>query len=116
MTTTTSIDSARQPTIYTYAEWKAEGTRRFGPDQSRWRFVCPVCRHVASVADYLVAGARMSQIGIACVGHWTGGTGHMGQPVPDQPCNFAGDGLLQFNMVRVQFTKTVELVFQFAPD
>ena len=26
-------------------EWKAEATRRFGPDMLKWRFRCPMCGH-----------------------------------------------------------------------
>ena len=33
-------------------EWKAEATRRFGPDMLKWRFRCPMCGHVASVQDF----------------------------------------------------------------
>lgn len=38
----------------TKSEWEAEAERRFGPDANGWRFVCPACGHVASVA--LAAG------------------------------------------------------------
>ena len=39
-------------------EWKAEATRRFGPDMLKWRFRCPMCGHVASVQDFKDAGAK----------------------------------------------------------
>ena len=39
-------------------EWKAEATRRFGPDMLKWRFRCSMCGHVASVQDFKNAGAK----------------------------------------------------------
>lgn len=40
----------------THKDWMDEGARRFGPDVTQWRFICPVCHHEASVQDWLDAG------------------------------------------------------------
>ena len=86
----------------TYDEWMAEGTRLFGPDQQTWRFVCPVCKHVATPADWKAAGASEGAIGFSCVGRWG--------PNPRDafergkkpgPCNYAGGGLFRLNPVTV---------------
>lgn len=34
-------------------DWRREGVRRFGPRMREWRFSCPVCGHVAKVADFV---------------------------------------------------------------
>lgn len=38
-------------------DWQAEAVRRFGPDQMKWKFVCPSCGHVASIQDWKDAGS-----------------------------------------------------------
>ena len=37
----------------TWPEFLAEGKKRFGENRNDWRFVCPACGHVQSVADFL---------------------------------------------------------------
>lgn len=54
----------------TYHEWNEEGESLFGPDRSQWRFVCPYCNTVASVADYQSVHAPVRQIGRACIGNF----------------------------------------------
>jgi hypothetical protein len=84
----------------THAEWLAEGERRFGTDKTAWRFVCPACGHVASVADWKAAGAPEAAVAFSCVGRWTGakreafGDGK-------GPCNYTGGGLFALNPVTV---------------
>ena len=54
-------------------EWKAEATRRFGPDMLKWRFRCPMCGHVASVQDFKDAGAKSPNCAYQeCLGRYTG--------------------------------------------
>jgi len=55
----------------TYEEWIAEGERLFGKDTKAWKTVCPVCKNVASAAEYIAAGAPHEQIGFSCIGRWT---------------------------------------------
>jgi len=35
------------------ADWLAKGTELFGDDPKLWRFVCPNCKHVQSIADFI---------------------------------------------------------------
>jgi hypothetical protein len=102
-------------TAYTLEEWRAEAERRFGKDPMGWKFVCPSCGHVQSVADYKAAGAPSSACAFSCVGRWmpkekTGdGFGKPG------PCNYAGGGLIHLNPVRVAYPDGTEAqAFQFA--
>jgi hypothetical protein len=93
---------------YTLAEWRAKATELFGDDSLKWKFVCPVCLHVASVQDWKDAGAPMQSAARSCVGRWTGahpavikGTiGPNGFPGKG-PCNYAGGGLFQLNPISV---------------
>ena len=88
-------------TRYTLAEWQAEAQRRFGNDSAKWAFVCPICKHVATVDDYRKAGAPEGAVGFSCIGRWVpnsrvafGGEGK-------GPCNYTGGGLFKLNPVRV---------------
>lgn len=98
----------------TYAEWVAEGERRFGKNLTKWRFVCPVCGHVASAQDYKDAGAPESEVGFSCVGRWSGfnrdafglnpdsiASGKLPPAEGPGPCNYAGFGLINVNPVAV---------------
>lgn len=83
--------------LLTHAEWIAEGERRFGGDQLKWRFVCPGCGHVAAVEDWKRVGAASWDAGVSCIGRWIpnareflGGTG-------PGPCNYSGGGLFGLN-------------------
>lgn len=98
----------------THEEWTAEATRRFGPDPMGWRFVCPVCGHVASVRDWKDAGAPESAVAFSCVGRWSGGKGSMMQKIPEQPCDYAGGGLFRLNPVIVTRGEETHHVFAFA--
>lgn len=84
----------------THAQWSAEGARRFGPDVLTWRFVCPSCGHVASVDDWVKAGAK-NQVAFSCIGRSVGGREAFGEG--KGPCNYAGGGLFRLNPVTVAF-------------
>lgn len=88
----------------TYAEWLAEAEELFGKDPMNWRFVCPVCGHVAAVRDYKDAGAPSTAAGFSCVGRWLPDSkdamSHDGES--GGPCNYAGGGLFRMNPVRVK--------------
>lgn len=98
--------------------WFAEGTRRFGPDIDNWRFVCPVCAHVASVADWRAAGAGEGAIAYSCIGRWLGvdqKTAFCAKGMG--PCNYAGGGLFGFNPVRVVRPNGIAVdLFEFASE
>jgi hypothetical protein len=56
----------------THEEWKTEARKRFGDDSMGWRFVCPSCGHIASVADWKAAGAGEGEIAFSCIGRRLG--------------------------------------------
>lgn len=98
----------------TAAEWRAEAVRRFGADPMAWRFVCPVCKHEQSVADYKAAGAPEGTVAFSCVGRWIEGASEAFSGRPG-PCTYAGGGLFALNPIRVTTDdgKTID-VFAFA--
>lgn len=84
----------------TKADWEARGTKLFGPDQLKWRFVCPACGNVAAVEDYKPFKAKGAQPDSAthnCIGRYDG---HDAVPMGTaKPCNYTGYGL--FNLCPV---------------
>jgi hypothetical protein len=82
-------------------EWLAEAERRFGPDPMNWRFVCPVCKHVASVADWRDAGAPEGAVAYSCVGRWLAESSDAFTEGSPGPCNYAGGGLFRLNPIEV---------------
>lgn len=99
----------------THAEWVAEGRRLFGEDTMQWRFVCPSCWHIASVADWKEAGAPEGAVAFDCVGRYDG---HMDRPMCSKPgpCNYTGAGLFKLNPVAVRFPDgKMRRAFAFAP-
>ena len=91
-------------TTYTQEEWRAEAVRRFGEDHKQWKFVCPVCKYVQSVQDYLDANAPQGAIGFSCVGRYIEGEAKQAFDVSvkeEGPCNYAGGGLFRLNPITV---------------
>lgn len=100
---------------YTSDEWFDEGKRRFGPNCLEWRFVCPICDHVAAMQDWKDAGAPATHVGYSCVGCWIEGSAEAftGKPVNGNgPCNYSGLYLL--NPIFVRTEDGVKRVFDFA--
>ena len=89
----------------TRAEWHAEGTALFGKDEMTWRFVCPSCKHVASVQDWKDAGAHTEHVAFSCVGRWLGADGSKTFKGKGGPCNYAGGGLIGMNPIEVDGTR-----------
>lgn len=92
----------RKQVTMTHAEWLAEAERRFGSDALKWRFECPSCGHVASVADWKNAGAGQGEVAFSCIGRRIGGRDAFGEK-GGGPCNYAGGGLFAINPVTVEF-------------
>lgn len=85
----------------TKEEWIKQGTEIFGADQMTWKFVCPVCGYVQSVADYKEAGAPFSAVAFSCIGRYLKTSRDAFSKEGDGPCNYAGGGLLKLNPVEV---------------
>lgn len=105
------------PTKYrSREEWRAKAVSLFGQNQLCWRFICPACKHIATVADWFEHDAPQGAVAFSCVGRWSGpkreafGKG-------EGPCDYAGGGLIGLNPVHVIDAaggKDLD-VFQFAP-
>lgn len=88
----------RVTTTYASLEaWLSEGVRRFGKDTNAWRFVCPCCQHVASVADWKAAGAGQGEIGFSCIGRRMAAPPRGAFGKGPGPCDYAGGGLFRLN-------------------
>ena len=86
----------------TYPEWVAEGEALFGADRDNWKFVCPACGNVASVADYKASEAPVGAIGFSCLGRFLPHCRRaFGEKGPG-PCDYSGGGVIGLNPVRVQ--------------
>jgi len=86
-------------------EWLARGRELFGEDTLKWRFKCPRCGRVISVADWYTAGAPIGAVAFACIGRYVNWAG----------CDYAGGGLFHLNPVRVTDDNgTMREVFEFA--
>lgn len=89
--------------VMSKAEWLALGEKLFGPDFKQWRFVCPSCGHVQSVADFepfAEQGATPSSAYFNCIGRYDG---HGDVPLFTKPgpCNYTSGGLFCFSPVLV---------------
>lgn len=92
--------------MMTFEEWIAEGTRRFGADQKDWQFICPSCDHVASVQDWLDAGAPEGAIAFSCIGRYSGDDNDSASKAfknAGGPCNYTGGGLFALNPILISF-------------
>lgn len=97
-----------------HADWLAEAERRFGKYPHQWAFVCPVCGHVATIADWLNAGASESAVAFSCIGRYRPGAAAAFSGKPG-PCNYAGGGLFRLNPVHVVFPDgSTRETFEFA--
>lgn len=86
----------------TYEEWVEEGTRLFGSDKRKWKFVCPACGHIQSVQDYIDAGASDGSIAFSCIGRSMGTARRaFGDTGRSGPCDYAGGGLIGLNPINV---------------
>lgn len=96
----------------TFEEWMAEGTRRFGADQMLWKFKCPSCGHVASVADWKKVGASEGEVAFSCIGRHLDGAKTIFQK--PGPCNYTGGGLFRLNPVHISKDGKTHQYFEFA--
>ena len=102
----------------TYEEWKAEGVKRFGERQNDWNFVCPVCGHIASIQDYIDAGAPDGAIGFSCIGRWKKGSRSAFDASEEDkdktPCDYSSGGLICVSPIRVTHDGKEYKYFNFA--
>lgn len=106
-----------------YKTWVEEAKKRY-KSSKEIRLRCPVCGHVATVAEYDEAGAPDGAIGFSCIGRWLKDDtkvreafgNHSKQKFPG-PCNYTGGGLIGLNPIRVIFDDgSASTFFDFADD
>ena len=92
-----SIKAADRIITMTKQEWLENGTKLFGPDMMKWKFICPCCGHVQAVEDffpYKDKGASPDSATHDCIGRYDG---HMHVNMGEaKPCNYSGYGLFDF--------------------
>lgn len=101
---------------YTLSEWREEAVRRFGRDSNDWAFVCPVCGHRTTVADWARVGAGPGEVAFSCIGRHVEGAKAAFDEKGEGPCTYAGGGLFRLNpLVVVDPEGHEHQVFDFAP-
>lgn len=53
-------------------ELAAEMALRFGTDSLKWAFICPACHDIATLGDFMDAGANPKVFGQECIGRSLG--------------------------------------------
>jgi len=93
--TTTPVKERRQVLL---ADYRAEGTKRFGEDRKKWLYVCPICKTVQGYGDFKRLPEEMSDDKIAsylafsCIGRFTEGK---------KGCDWTLGGLFQIHTLEV---------------
>lgn len=82
-------------------EWRAEGTRLFGPDETRWKFICPWCEHPTTVEDWRNVGAPPGAVAFSCVGRWMNVKPEVAVKKGEGPCMYSGGGMINQNPIEV---------------
>lgn len=107
--------------VMPYAEWHAEGTRRFGGDYFGWKFKCPICGNIASIGDfqkYKDAGATPDSGTQQCIGRFSGSKYKaFGASTSERgaPCDYALYGLFRLPGVVILMPDGVKrMAFAFA--
>ncbi|MET8864637.1 VVA0879 family protein [Nonomuraea sp. NPDC004580] len=104
-------------TVMTNADWRAEGTRRFGDDIQQWQFECASCGNIATPADFKTLGADGRRAPFDCIGRV------LKEIEPErkidgnsQPCNWTTGGLFRLSSLWEVEAKNGQpsLVFPFA--
>lgn len=84
-------------------EWMELGTKLYGSDFMKWKFVCPCCGHVQTVEDfkqYKDKGATPDTARFNCIGRYDG---HMDSPMGTKPgpCNYTSGGLFRLAPIEI---------------
>lgn len=102
---------------YTHQEWINRGRELFGENIKRWKFVCPICRNVASGEDFFKLGIDFNFAYQHCIGrHQANSYSAMELKEGLKPCDYAAYGLFQLAPVRVLINGEWEHAFAFEGD
>ena len=90
----------------THKEWLAEAEAKFGKDPKGWKFICPVCKTVQSIQDFLDLGVDketiQGQIGFSCIGRQKNSGPWKKKDKPGKGCDWTLGGLFQFHTLEIQ--------------
>lgn len=76
-------------TYMSFEEWKATGESLFGLDYNDWEFVCPLCGHVQTPADFTAIGHHPKLAERHCIGYYNGSKfTTFGKP-KGSPCDYS---------------------------
>ena len=88
-------------------EWKEIATKKFGADKKNWKFKCPACGGVQSLADFIENNVPDpdGKFYFSCIGRWVQGRG----------CDWTLGGLFQIHNTEVKTPEgDIVPVFDFA--
>ena len=92
----------------THAEWLKEAVEKFGDDAKKWEFVCPSCKTVQTVQDFMDAEVEKETIekviAFSCIGRFT----------KEKGCDWTLGGLFQIHELEVAFEGKNHPRFEFA--
>jgi hypothetical protein len=91
--------------IQTLEEWQAEMKERFPGGSSTVAFICPVCKNVATIDDFLAAGLTANDAPQQCLFRAT----------DRKRCDWVAYGLFQAERKVKMPDGTLTPVFKFAP-
>lgn len=83
--------------VIKYKDWMAELKEKFGENPDNWKFKCPSCGHVQSVADFKAIGKDPNYAFSNCIGRFTGNNDHTGK----YGCNYTVNGFISLNKTTV---------------
>lgn len=90
--------------VMSHEEWIAEGQRRFGENFTNWKFICPVCKNVASGQEFKDLGAKPAAMYQECIGryHLSAKRAFGDEPAGKGPCDYALFGLFRLPGVIIE--------------
>jgi len=102
----------------TAEQWRAEATARFGPEPLGWKFRCPSCGNVQSLADFQALRMTLSEAirhaYFSCIGRYDG-HGDVDMCSGKSPCNYTLGGLFPLeHVVVIDESGNERLAFPFA--
>jgi hypothetical protein len=106
------------PVYESIDDWTTEAKKRFGDDFMKWKFVCPMCGHVASIADFKAAGAEDPNCAYSeCLGRYQGkGSPKEGDSSGCNWCAYGLFGIPKGGCLVKREDGTYSHVFDFAPE
>ncbi len=99
-------------------EWLAEGARRFGPDQLKWKFQCPACGHIQAVEDfrpYKDRGVTAETARFNCIGRYMPKPREAFSTEGNGPCDYTSGGLFDLRPDIIMHEGDAIKSFAFAP-